>query len=114
MNDETRITDFKNQNYSLLKSYHDGSNLFEDPYFPATSQSISTTRYPPHGLVWMRPTEAVQDPKFNVDGFHYSDLHQGAVGNCYFIASIGSIMKNKMIFEYVNYDIFFLNLRKKL
>ena len=105
MNTEESLTDFKDQNYERLKSYHNESNLFEDPYFQANSRSVFTTRYPPYGLTWMRPSEAVHDPKFNVDGFHYSDLHQGAVGNCYFIASIGSIMKNKMIFDYVKYVI---------
>ena len=43
------IFPFKDQSFDELKSQHNGSNLFEDPLFPADSSSLFFTQMPPQG-----------------------------------------------------------------
>ena len=52
---------FKDQNYTLLKSQHNASNLFVDPEFPANSNSLSHSgkrpikAIPLENIQWKRP-----------------------------------------------------------
>ena len=51
------IKPFKNQDYALLKSQHNASNLFVDPEFPANMKSIYHPTTPPtdNEIQWKRP-----------------------------------------------------------
>ncbi len=50
------IKPFKNQDYALLKSQHNASNLFVDPEFPANSKSLYLPKTPTTvDLQWKRP-----------------------------------------------------------
>lgn len=49
------IIPFKGQVFEEIHAEHDEDNLFEDPYFPASSQSLYFSRRPPPGIVWKRP-----------------------------------------------------------
>lgn len=49
------IQPFKDQNYNDLKSMYDEENLFEDPYFPASDESLYHNEMPPQGIRWLRP-----------------------------------------------------------
>lgn len=100
MNDsETKA--FKDQNYEELKAECDEENLFEDPEFPASDESLYYNQLPPYGVKWMRPKEAMEDAKFVVDGYGRCDMDQGYIGNCWFIAGCVGILSNKKLFAKV-------------
>ncbi|CAF0859448.1 unnamed protein product [Brachionus calyciflorus] len=95
------IKPFKNQNYDDLKSQHDESNLFEDPYFPTDSSSLYFTQMPPQGIIWQRPKEANPNAEFVSEGYGRCDMDQGYLGNCWFIAGAVGIMQCPKLFARV-------------
>ncbi|XP_062992554.1 calpain-5-like [Elgaria multicarinata webbii] len=79
---------FRGQRYQRLKrSCLQAQHLFEDPEFPATNASLFYHRDPPDGVSWKRPGELCSDPQLFVDGISPRDLHQGSLGNCWFVAA---------------------------
>ncbi|XP_078068066.1 calpain-5-like [Mustelus asterias] len=79
---------YKDQQYSTLKSECLQHNrLFEDPHFPATSESLFYSKSPPGPIEWRRPQELCESPKLFVNGISSHDLHQGQLGNCWFVAA---------------------------
>jgi calpain-5 len=97
---------YKNQNYDSIKSNCSNSRrLFEDPEFPATNSSIFHFNGPsginPYDIKWLRPHQICSSPKFSIDGFDPKDLHQGSVGNCWFIAGAISITTSPKYLEQV-------------
>ncbi|XP_067418011.1 calpain-5-like [Emydura macquarii macquarii] len=84
----SRPEQFQGQRYQRLKkSCLRRRCLFEDPTFPATDASICYQGQVPDGVTWKRPGELCADPRLFVDGISASDLHQGALGNCWFVAA---------------------------
>ena len=81
---------YKNQVYETIKNQHNLRNLFEDREFPATSHSLFRYKAPtginPDYIEWRRPHNICSLPQFSVGGFDPKDLHQGRVGNCWYIA----------------------------
>ena len=43
----------------------------------------------------------IQNPKFVIDEFQITDIHQGQFGNSWFMASVAAIIHNKDIFNIV-------------
>ncbi|XP_060688066.1 calpain-5-like [Hemiscyllium ocellatum] len=79
---------YKDQHYSALKKdclQH--QRLFEDPYFPATTESLFYSKSPPGPIEWRRPQELCESPRLFVDGISSHDLNQGQLGNCWFVAA---------------------------
>ena len=102
MKDENIVYNFiGEQDYHDIEANHDEFNLFKDDYFPAQNSSLGTTQYITNSITWRRPKDVVHDPKFCVSGFHRSDLNQGGIGNCWFIAALGTIMRNRNLFDKV-------------
>ena len=65
------IKPFKNQNYSLLKSEHNASNLFVDSEFPADIKSLSHSRQPPaKDIQWKRPKVSRKISNCNAFVYH--------------------------------------------
>ncbi|GCB70733.1 hypothetical protein scyTo_0001357 [Scyliorhinus torazame] len=79
---------YKDQQYSALKKeclqHH---RLFEDPEFPATIESLFYFKSPPGPIEWRRPQELCKSPQLFVNGISSHDLHQGKLGNCWFVAA---------------------------
>jgi calpain, invertebrate len=108
--DNERAIPFKNQNYAELRAQHDENNLFEDPEFPANDSSLYYSQNKPYGVQWLRPKEARQNAEFVVDGYDRTDMDQGSLGNCWFIAAcVGIAQSPKLIAKVVPPDQSFTN-----
>ncbi|KAM6916672.1 calpain 1, (mu/I) large subunit a [Xenentodon cancila] len=98
---------FANQDYEALKQdCVESSCLFEDPCFPAEPPSLGFKELAPYSsktrdVVWMRPTELTDDPQFIVGGATRTDICQGALGDCWLLAAIGSLTLNERLLHRV-------------
>ncbi|XP_053555289.1 calpain-6 isoform X2 [Bombina bombina] len=96
------VTFLKNQNYSeLKKECMKNGRLFEDPEFPASVESLVYSKAPPPGLEWKRPNELCEDPHLFVDGISSHDLHQGTLGNCWFVAACSCLALRSALWKKV-------------
>ncbi|XP_061551679.1 calpain-1 catalytic subunit isoform X2 [Phycodurus eques] len=96
---------FFKQDYRSLKEYCVNRQLrYIDEMFPPDRRSIGNDVLNPSDLQkveWHRPRKLVPNPCFVVDGISRFDFGQGAVGNCWFLASLGALTFQRVIFEYV-------------
>ncbi|XP_054848413.1 calpain-5-like [Eublepharis macularius] len=93
---------FQGQRYRPLKRSCLGQqSLFEDPEFPAARSSLFYHRAPPDGLSWKRPGELCSDPRLFVDGISPRDLHQGSLGNCWFVAAASCLASEPAVWRKV-------------
>ncbi|KAM9709052.1 calpain-1 catalytic subunit-like isoform 1-T2 [Menidia menidia] len=77
---------------------------FIDDMFPPDRRSIGRDALSPAHLArvqWLRPGKIVANPSFVVDGVSRFDFGQGVVGNCWFLASIGSLTFQDFILKQV-------------
>ncbi|OCT93322.1 uncharacterized protein LOC414629 isoform X1 [Xenopus laevis] len=75
--------------------------LFEDPTFPANDDSLFYKTQRVQGVQWKRPKEFCSDPHLFVDGISSHDLHQGQVGNCWFVAACSSLASREQLWQKV-------------
>ncbi|KAJ3589042.1 hypothetical protein NHX12_009890 [Muraenolepis orangiensis] len=88
------------QQYSALKRQCLQSGvLFEDPRFPATDDSLFYQGNRIGRVVWKRPRELCEDPHLFVDGISAHDLHQGQLGNCWFVAACSSLASRESLWQ---------------
>jgi hypothetical protein len=70
--------------------------LFEDPIFPAQSQSLSNNyqKLIPNWreIIWKRPGEIVEDPQLIVNGIKRTDPNQGDLGKTFLSLSIDTLI----------------------
>ncbi|XP_064412644.1 calpain-1 catalytic subunit [Latimeria chalumnae] len=98
---------YMNQDYQTMKQEClETGCLFEDPLFPPISHSLGFKELGPHssktqGVRWKRPTEIVSDPQFIVGGATRTDICQGALGDCWLLAAIGSLTLNEELLHRV-------------
>uniref|UniRef100_A0A8C8T829 Calpain-5 n=1 Tax=Peromyscus maniculatus bairdii TaxID=230844 RepID=A0A8C8T829_PERMB len=122
---------YEDQNYSALKrACLRRKVLFEDPHFPATDDSLYYKGTPGPTVRWKRPKVSVRasslgrtgsdptvpqvlmmsspslqdicdDPRLFVDGISSHDLHQGQVGNCWFVAACSSLASRESLWQKV-------------
>ncbi|XP_068135776.1 calpain-8-like [Hyperolius riggenbachi] len=98
---------FLDQNYEELRAQCLASGtLFKDDQFPACASALGYNELGPHspksqGLVWKRPTEFCASPQFIVDGATRGDICQGALGDCWLLASIASLTLDQDILAQV-------------
>ncbi|XP_060100641.1 calpain-13 [Heteronotia binoei] len=78
--------------------------LFEDDTFPAHFSSIGTRMLSEeklHQIQWMRPYDILENPKLIVDGVSRFDILQGEIGDCWFLAALGSLTVQQQFLENV-------------
>ncbi|KAM8799931.1 calpain-6 [Eudromia elegans] len=93
---------FRDQKYQELKRQCiEHGRLFEDPEFPASDESLFYTRAPPRKVEWKRPKELCEDPRLFVNGISSHDLHQGILGNCWFVAACSCLALQETLWQKV-------------
>ncbi|XP_069502379.1 calpain-1 catalytic subunit-like [Ambystoma mexicanum] len=70
--------------------------LFEDPLFPASPASVGYSELGPRsekarGITWKRPQEISQVLQFISQDMSRTDVCQGILGNCWFLAAAASL-----------------------
>ncbi|KAI4581048.1 hypothetical protein MJG53_010590 [Ovis ammon polii x Ovis aries] len=94
------VKPYEDQNYSALKrACLRRKVLFEDPNFPATDDSLYYKGSPGPTVRWKRPKDICEDPRLFVDGISSHDLHQGQVGNCWFVAACSSLASRESLWQ---------------
>ncbi|XP_074874021.1 calpain-12 [Carettochelys insculpta] len=85
------------QEYEVLKQQcQQRQRLFRDPFFDAVPSSLGYLELGPwatatRGLEWRRPQEICRSPKFIREGMSRTDVEQGQLGNCWFLAAAASL-----------------------
>ncbi|CAL8104586.1 unnamed protein product [Calicophoron daubneyi] len=74
--------------------------LWEDPDFPASDASIGDPKLE-QKVEWKRPKEINPEAQVFVGGFSRLDIEQGALGDCWLLASISSIANYPALFDHV-------------
>ncbi|XP_034044966.1 calpain-1 catalytic subunit-like isoform X2 [Thalassophryne amazonica] len=98
---------YLNQDFQALKlDCTQRGLLFEDPLFRAEPASLGFKELGPftaktQGVEWKRPTELKHDPDFIVGGATRTDICQGALGDCWLLAAIGSLTLNQTLLHRV-------------
>ncbi|XP_061107062.1 calpain-1 catalytic subunit-like [Conger conger] len=96
---------FLDQDFEYLREYCLIRGMrYIDDMFPPDRTSIGPGILTPEEMErveWVRPGKAVQDPYLFVDGVSRFDFSQGAVGNCWFLASIGALTFQQHILKKV-------------
>ncbi|XP_075179654.1 calpain-1 catalytic subunit-like [Anomaloglossus baeobatrachus] len=91
---------------TLLQDCLQKKSLFQDPQFPAGSASLGYNQLGPWspqtiGIQWMRPQEITQLPQFISDSMKWTDICQGQLGNCWFLAAAASLTLYPLLLERV-------------
>lgn len=79
------IVPYLGQDFSQLRNLYNNRNLFEDPKFPASQESISRRRRVQ--VQWKRPHQIISNPQLIINGIEPNDIAQGQIGDCWFIAA---------------------------
>nr|XP_005904048.1 PREDICTED: calpain-3 isoform X5 [Bos mutus] len=83
--------------------------LFEDRVFPAGIQSLGShelsQKTKMKAIVWKRPKEICENPRFIIGGANRTDICQGDLGDCWFLAAIACLTLNKrLLFRVIPHD----------
>lgn len=96
------VKPYQGQNYDALrKECLSRKQLFEDPLFLPDGTSLYYTSPKITGVVWLRPKDICNDPHLFVDGMSAHDLHQGQLGNCWFVAACSSLATRESLWQKV-------------
>uniref|UniRef100_A0A673VRR6 Calpain-12 n=1 Tax=Suricata suricatta TaxID=37032 RepID=A0A673VRR6_SURSU len=88
---------FQGQRYEAIRAAClDEGILFRDPYFPAGPDALGYDELGPDsekakGVEWMRPHEFCAEPQFICEDMSRTDVCQGRLGNCWFLAAAASL-----------------------
>ncbi|XP_053140905.1 calpain-3 isoform X2 [Hemicordylus capensis] len=79
--------------------------LYEDPDFPANDTSLFFSQKLPVKFEWKRPPEICENPRFIIGGANRTDICQGELGDCWFLAAIACLTLNeKLLFRVIPHD----------
>ncbi|XP_050752894.1 calpain-3 isoform X5 [Gymnogyps californianus] len=71
--------------------------LYEDPDFPPNESSLFYSQKIPIKFEWKRPYEICENPRFIIGGANRTDICQGELGDCWFLAAIACLTLNKKL-----------------
>ncbi|NXY06856.1 CAN5 protein, partial [Pteruthius melanotis] len=93
---------FRDQRYQELKGQCiQQGQLFEDPEFPASDESLYYDSATRGKVEWKRPKDLCEDPRLLVNGMSSHDFHQGKLGNCWFVAACSCLALRKSLWQQV-------------
>uniref|UniRef100_A0A4X2KIR9 Calpain-3 n=1 Tax=Vombatus ursinus TaxID=29139 RepID=A0A4X2KIR9_VOMUR len=79
--------------------------LYVDPDFPPDETSLFYSQKFPIQFVWKRPPEICENPRFIVGGANRTDICQGDLGDCWFLAAIACLTLNeRLLFRVIPHD----------
>ncbi|XP_007428667.1 calpain-3 isoform X1 [Python bivittatus] len=88
--------------HELHKKCLEKKILYEDPDFPANDSSLFYSQRLPVKFEWKRPSEICENPRFILGGANRSDICQGELGDCWFLAAIACLTLNeKLLFRVI-------------
>ncbi|KAM9645282.1 calpain-3 isoform 3-T3 [Trichechus inunguis] len=84
--------------------------LYLDPEFPPDETSLFYSQKFPVQFVWKRPPEICENPQFIIGGANRTDICQGDLGDCWFLAAIACLTLNeRLLFRVIPHDQSFTN-----
>nr|XP_027781058.1 calpain-3 isoform X4 [Marmota flaviventris] len=79
--------------------------LFLDPEFPPDETSLFYSQKFPIQFIWKRPPEICENPRFIIGGANRTDICQGDLGDCWFLAAIACLTLNeRLLFRVIPHD----------
>uniref|UniRef100_A0A2K6T7N8 Calpain-3 n=1 Tax=Saimiri boliviensis boliviensis TaxID=39432 RepID=A0A2K6T7N8_SAIBB len=79
--------------------------LYVDPEFPPDETSLFYSQKFPIQFVWKRPPEICENPRFIIGGANRTDICQGDLGDCWFLAAIACLTLNqRLLFRVIPHD----------
>uniref|UniRef100_A0A8C9H6Z9 Calpain-3 n=2 Tax=Piliocolobus tephrosceles TaxID=591936 RepID=A0A8C9H6Z9_9PRIM len=79
--------------------------LYVDPEFPPDETSLFYSQKFPIQFIWKRPPEICENPRFIIDGANRTDICQGDLGDCWFLAAIACLTLNQhLLFRVIPHD----------
>uniref|UniRef100_A0A452QMF6 Calpain-3 n=1 Tax=Ursus americanus TaxID=9643 RepID=A0A452QMF6_URSAM len=83
--------------------------LFEDRVFPAGVQALGShelsQKTKMKAIMWKRPKEICENPRFIIGGANRTDICQGDLGDCWFLAAIACLTLNeRLLFRVIPHD----------
>ncbi|XP_037690134.1 calpain-3 isoform X1 [Choloepus didactylus] len=79
--------------------------LYLDPEFPPDETSLFYSQKFPIQFVWKRPPEICENPRFIIGGANRTDICQGELGDCWFLAAIACLTLNeRLLFRVIPHD----------
>ncbi|XP_058843257.1 calpain-3 isoform X9 [Acipenser ruthenus] len=92
------IIDKRYKNFLELRDKYLKKNvLFEDPVFKADDTSLFYSQKLPIKFEWKRPSEICENPQFIIGGANRTDICQGDLGDCWFLAAIACLTLNEKL-----------------
>ncbi|KAM4690221.1 calpain-3 [Rhinophrynus dorsalis] len=89
----------------LRKKCLDRNFLFEDREFPANESSLFYSQNFPIKFEWKRPREICENPQFILGGANRTDICQGDLGDCWFLAAIACLtLHEKLLYRVIPPD----------
>uniref|UniRef100_A0ACB8G4C2 Calpain-3 n=1 Tax=Sphaerodactylus townsendi TaxID=933632 RepID=A0ACB8G4C2_9SAUR len=91
--------------HELRKNCLEKKILYEDPDFPANDSSLFYSQKLPVKFEWKRPLEICENPRFIIGGANRTDICQGELGDCWFLAAIACLTLNeRLLFRVIPQD----------
>ncbi|XP_004380724.1 calpain-3 isoform X10 [Trichechus manatus latirostris] len=111
----TRPLKFEGQDFVALQQWCLSQKcLFEDREFPASAQALGSLELSQktkmEAITWKRPKEICKNPQFIIGGANRTDICQGDLGDCWFLAAIACLTLNeRLLFRVIPHDQSFTN-----
>nr|AAC61764.1 calpain Lp82 [Mus musculus] len=101
---------FEGQDFVVLKQRCLAQKcLFEDRVFPAGVQALGShelsQKAKMKAITWKKPKEICENPGFIIGGANRTDICQGDLGDCWFLAAIACLTLNeRLLFRVIPHD----------